>query len=158
MQTPPSRRAPEPHSLSSLTPPVDCSSPSAALAIFTLQLARCIVPVHPTLRSHPHHQHSAMTALCNHCIMQSPPCSTSSSLTRRSHPTATTLKNQQANKPTSREAGKPESWRVHHQYRAGCRPPVMVIAQCSHCILPSLHNAITPPPPVRPRSTACACL
>lgn len=82
--------------------------------------------------------------------MQSPPCSTSSSLTRRSHPTATTLKNQQANKPTSREAGKPESWRVHHQYRAGCRPPVMVIAQCSHCILPSLHNAITPPPPRTP--------
>ena len=36
-------------------------------------IARRIVPLHPTLRSHPHHQHSAMTALCNHCIMQSPP-------------------------------------------------------------------------------------
>ena len=47
--------------------------------------------------------------------------------------------------PASRQVEKPESWRVHHQYRAGCYLPVMVIAQCSHSTLQSLHNAVTPP-------------
>ena len=48
--------------------------------------------------------------------------------------------------PTSREAGKSESQRAHHQHRAGCHPPVMVIAQCNDCTLQSLHNAVTRTP------------
>ena len=46
--------------LASIPPPIAAKRPSP-----------CNQP--PALRSHPHHQHSAMTALCNHCIMQSPP-------------------------------------------------------------------------------------
>lgn len=56
---------------------------------------------------------------------------------------------QRTSRPESQQVEKPESWRAHHQHRAGCHPPVMVIAQCNDCTLQSLHIAIPRTPPAR---------
>lgn len=97
LHPPPSTPAPATHNPPGERPPARRNAPKTS---------------HPGSTAFLHPQPVVVTALCNHCIMQSPPCSTSSSLTRRSHPTTTTPKNQQAKKPASREAGKSECWKV----------------------------------------------